>query len=133
MKKTFTKLFLTLTSVLTTLGVVNAQINAGSVVPVDFLVNSPATIAAEYAYGTQTETWGPELTQTVTGDLIWSYDVNGDSTLCEDAVTDLTGKMALIRRGGCFSARKFGRPNSVELLALSSATIMTMPPKMAIT
>ncbi len=84
---------------------IDAQINADSPFPVEFLINEPANIAASYSYGTQTGDWGPQLSQTVTGDVIWAYD-DTDSLGCGDIVTDLTGKMALIRRGACFFSQK---------------------------
>ncbi|HFA51452.1 MAG TPA: T9SS type A sorting domain-containing protein [Bacteroidetes bacterium] len=84
---------------------VTAQINSESPFPVDFLVNSPSSIAGQYDYGTQSTNstapiWGPELSQTVSGDLVWAFD-DTDSLACSPVVTDLTGKMALIRRGAC--------------------------------
>ncbi|MCB0517748.1 MAG: T9SS type A sorting domain-containing protein [Lewinellaceae bacterium] len=95
MKKTFT----TLVMLGIVVSVATAQINSGSPVPIDFLINSPSDIVGKYTYGTQATDWGPQLTQTVTGDLIWAYDIDGDSLCNHEIVTDLTGKMALIRRG----------------------------------
>ena len=72
-----------------------------------FRVNSPGTIAEdmEYAYCTD---WGPTIMSTVTGDLAWGYTAAGDSVGCNNTpltpapiVTNLTGKVALIRRGLC--------------------------------
>jgi len=106
MKKTFTKLLLVFTLLALGEGL-RAQINAGSPIPVDFVVNSPASIAGKYDYGTQTEDWGPILDQTITGDVVWAYSAT-DSLCCTPIVTDLTGKMALIRRGACtFSLKTY--------------------------
>ncbi len=95
MKKTFTTLLVGVFGYFTLF----SQINSGSPVPIDFLINTPVALAGSYDYGTQAEDWGPQLTQTVTGDLIWAYDIDGDSLGNHEIVTDLTGKMALIRRG----------------------------------
>lgn len=82
-----------------------AQINENSPFPCDVVVNSPSSIAGVYDYGTQVgmgaEEWGPRLSETVTGDVAWGYTAAGDSLGCEPVVTDLSGKMAMIRRGAC--------------------------------
>ena len=85
-------------------GTLTAQINADSPIPVDFVINSPASIAGKYDYATQATGWGPTLDHTVTGDLVWAFDECGDSLATEPIVTDLTGKMALIRRGASCGA-----------------------------
>ncbi len=106
MKKMFTT-FSFLFTMVCLAGVANAQINAGSPIPVDFVVNAPASIAGAYDYGTQTEDWGPTLSQTVTGEVVWAYDAV-DSLCCGAVVSDVTGKMALIRRGACtFSLKTY--------------------------
>jgi len=82
-----------------------AQINENSPFPCDVVINSPSSIVGVYDYGTQVgmgaEEWGPRLSETVTGDVAWGYTAAGDSLGCEPVVTDLTGKMAMIRRGAC--------------------------------
>lgn len=100
MKKTFTKLTFLLAALLIGTAA-QAQINQGSAIPVDFRVNSPSSIDGLYDYATQTDDWGPILDHTVTGDVVWTYD--GTDSLCcaGPVVTDLTGKIALIRRGVC--------------------------------
>lgn len=103
MKKTFTLLMFFVIGVLQ----VGAQINSGSVIPIDFIIESPINIAGTYAYGTQTAEWGPTLGQTVTGEVVWAYD-DVDSLCCMPVTNDLTGKMALIRRGICnFSLKTY--------------------------
>jgi hypothetical protein len=92
-----------------------AQINANSPFPADFEILNPATGAGVYPYGAQsaaddgtTPIWGPELTATVAGEVAWGYNALGDSLGCETITTDLTGKMALIRRGVCgFSLKAY--------------------------
>ncbi|MCB0661425.1 MAG: T9SS type A sorting domain-containing protein [Saprospiraceae bacterium] len=81
-----------------------AQINDLSPYPIDFVVKAPSNIAGSYPYGTQVSTdgeWGPQLNYTVQGDVAWGFTAAGDSLGCEPIVTDLTGKMAIIRRGVC--------------------------------
>ncbi|MEZ4949638.1 MAG: PA domain-containing protein [Saprospiraceae bacterium] len=80
------------------------QINDLSPYPIDFVIQAPSSIAGSYPYGTQVSTdgeWGPRLDQTVVGDVAWGFTAAGDSLGCEPVVTDLTGKMAIIRRGVC--------------------------------
>lgn len=77
----------------------DAQINIDSPFPVDVEVLSPASIAGVYDYGTQSG-WGPTLSETVTGQMAWAF-TETDSLACGDVLTDLTGKIALIRRGTC--------------------------------
>ncbi|MCB0638828.1 MAG: T9SS type A sorting domain-containing protein [Lewinella sp.] len=89
----------------------SAQINTDSPYPTIFEVLAPGNIAGSYGYGTQTynadapDSWGPILNETVSGELIWAYD-DIDSLCCNTVITDLTGKMALIRRGECDFSQK---------------------------
>lgn len=94
MKKLFTLLF-----AIATMQFAIAQINIDSPFPVDVEVLSPAGIAGVYDYGTQSG-WGPTLSETVTGQLQWAF-TEVDSMACGEILADLTGKFALIRRGGC--------------------------------
>ena len=76
-----------------------------------FKVLSPESIRAEYGpdeWGGQssnsgTAPWGADVTQVMTGELVWAYDDTGNDSLCCEPITtqDLTGKFALIRRGTC--------------------------------
>lgn len=50
--------------------------------------------------------WVNTLFESVSGDLAWGFDANGDSLGCEPFVNDLTGKVALIRRGVCNFSQK---------------------------
>lgn len=92
-----------------------AQINDESPFPVDFEVLSPVAAAGIYDYGTQTADasgdppiWGPTLSETVAGEIAWGFGASGDSLGCETITTDLTGKLALIRRGACgFSLKAY--------------------------
>lgn len=79
------------------------QINSTSPFPVDFEILAPADDVGIYNYGTQTgaNPWGPILSETLVADIAWGYTAAGDSLGCEAIVTDLTGKIAVIRRGGC--------------------------------
>lgn len=94
-----------------------AQINSDSPFPAEVVITAPAPIAGSYPYGAQTsndvnpDNWGPTLTEDLSGEVVWAYDAPGgtaDSLCCEMVVTDLTGKIALIRRGECdFSAKVY--------------------------
>lgn len=83
-----------------------AQINSASPFPVDFEILAPSDDVGIYDYGTQAGEntdfpWGPTLTETLVADIAWGYTAAGDSLGCEAIVTDLTGKIAVIRRGAC--------------------------------
>jgi hypothetical protein len=68
--------------------------------PMDFLVNSPMNISGEYYYGYPLD-FGPTTLSTVTGGLEWAYTSGGDSLACTTVTTNLSGKVALVRRGIC--------------------------------
>ena len=78
------------------------------ITPMDFRATAPSNIAGSYDYGYPTD-WGPTtLAATVSGEVAWGYDATGDSLGCVPIVTDLTGKVALIRRGACnFSLKSY--------------------------
>jgi hypothetical protein len=69
--------------------------------PMDLRVTAPANIAGSFAdYGYQSD-WGPvTLSATIPGALVWAFDAT-DSLGCTPITTDLTGKIALVRRGAC--------------------------------
>lgn len=74
--------------------------------PMDFRATAPTSIAGSYDYGYPVD-WGPTtLTATIEAPVAWGYDATGDSLGCVPIVTDLTGKIALIRRGGCMFSLK---------------------------
>lgn len=69
--------------------------------PVFYTVNSPASIAADYAAGAAQ--FGPALTSTgVTGDLVYTVPANG----CTPITNAVAGQVALIDRGVCAFAIK---------------------------
>lgn len=72
-----------------------------------FRVNSPVGAAGDYDWSGSID-WGGSVTETITADIAWAYDGN-DSLMCGGpAVNDLTGKIALIRRGACtFSLKAY--------------------------
>jgi hypothetical protein len=75
--------------------------------PMDFLINSPGNVSGELDY-TGPVDFGPTTLSTVTGDLEWAYTSGGDSLACTTVVTNLAGKIALIRRGSCtFTAKVY--------------------------
>ncbi len=76
--------------------------------PIAFLVNSPiSSSTGPDDYGEPVD-FGPMplVTMELNGDLAWGYGPSADGTTtdslgCMPLDTDLTGKFALIRRGGC--------------------------------
>ena len=85
-----------------------AQFPLESPYPGVFRVNSPVAISGTYDVGRQT-LWGDTITQSVCADLEWAYgsvedslgNVTLDSICCQPITQDLTGKIAVIRRGVC--------------------------------
>lgn len=76
-----------------------------------FNVNSPASVYNSYLSETEfsvTTEWGGIVTTDVVGDLIYAQgnDTLNMNMLCEPDGQDMTGKVALIRRGGCFFSAK---------------------------
>ncbi len=47
------------------------------------------------------QNFGPTVRDTIQGEAAWGFGATGDSLACEDIVTDLTGKFAVVRRGVC--------------------------------
>ena len=98
------RLFTILCAFLCTASILIAQINEESPFPVDFVVEAPSAIAGTYDYGTMAAgtvgIWGPTLASDVRGEVVWAFDAT-DSLACTEVMGDLTGKLALIRRGVC--------------------------------
>lgn len=75
-------------------------------------VNTPSSISGDVPI-LGPDGFGPSLFNPTTGDIAWAYSTV-DSLICDTVVTDLTDKVALIRRGGCnftykiFEAQKAG-------------------------
>lgn len=113
MKKLFTFLFSAMTMASF------AQMNQGSPFPADFQVLAPSAITGTYEYAAQTEDWGPQLENTLTGQVVWAYDET-DSLCCTTAVVnDVAGKFALIRRGICnFSLKAYNAQQSGAIGAI---------------
>lgn len=67
-------------------------------------ITSPSSIVETFqegAYGYQSQ-WGPTSISVITGQVEWAFDITPDSLVCDSVpVGSLTGKIALIRRGGC--------------------------------
>ncbi len=84
----------------------NAQIPQSSPIPVVFRIEAQDGFSRVFNYLGAAD-WCDTLIQTVSGELSWAYgeDDTGaqtDTLLCDSiAHTDLTGKIALIRRGDC--------------------------------
>ncbi|MGB1075792.1 MAG: PA domain-containing protein [Flavobacteriales bacterium] len=113
------------------------------VTPMDFIVNSPGNISGEYSYGHPVDFGPTHLSSTVTGDLEWAFTSSGDSLACSTVTTDLTGKVALVRRGDCqftikiYEAQLQGAigcividntdGNSMNMLGGPNADLITIP------
>lgn len=87
--------------------VLMAQIPNTSPIAVEFSVSSTGGFNKVFDYSSGAD-WGDTLTQTVSAPLVWAFGKNADgiitdSLLCDSNLvhTDLTGKIALIRRGAC--------------------------------
>jgi hypothetical protein len=104
MKKNYISFLFTSLFVLTLFGTISAQTDEQNFI---FRVNSPVGAAGDYEWSGTTD-WGPMVTETLTADLAWAYD-DVDSLMCSSPATnDLTGKIALIRRGACnFSIKAY--------------------------
>jgi hypothetical protein len=61
-------------------------------------------LSGDYNYGAPSD-WGPTSINTITGDLEWISD-NVDSLGCNPATNNLTGKVAIVRRGACMFSLK---------------------------
>jgi hypothetical protein len=83
-----------------------AQIPNTSPIPVEFSVTSTGGFNKVFDYSSGAD-WGDTLTQTVSAPLSWVYGEDSlgmvsDSLMCDSmAFYDMTGKIALIRRGDC--------------------------------
>ena len=89
-------------------------INDMSPVPANFVVNAPASISGIYDFGNQVSgegEWGTRLVEDLSAEIVWAYDSDADSLLCnpaDNSINDVTGKFALIRRGACgFSLKTY--------------------------
>lgn len=108
-------------------------------------VNSPSTEAGNVPM-VGPDGFGPSVFNPTSGDLIWASS-GLDSLICDTLVTDLTGKIALIRRGSCdftykiYEAQQAGAvgaiivntPNSEDYFSISSgvnANSITIPSAM---
>ncbi len=101
------KIFTLIGAIICTSTMLLAQINDESPYPIDFVVEAPSAIAGVYDYTTMSADasgtpgiWGPTLAMDVRGEIVWAYDAT-DSLCCAPVVGDLTGKLAMIRRGAC--------------------------------
>jgi len=74
------------------------------------IITSPASIAQTLPHQGDADpdecywvgsTYGPSLLEDICGEVVWAYDQTPDSLACDPIPGDLTGKIALIRRGAC--------------------------------
>ena len=50
--------------------------------------------------------WVPTVLSDLTAEVAWGYTAAGDSLACDSVVTDLTGKIGIVRRGSCSFVQK---------------------------
>ncbi|WP_235298334.1 PA domain-containing protein [Portibacter marinus] len=81
----------------------------------DFVVESPPEAAGEYDYG-GTSNFGPDITENFCGELVWGGPAENLS--CEPISADLTGKIALIRRGTCDFSLKIWHAQEAGAIAV---------------
>ena len=76
--------------------------------PMEFIIDAPNNIAKPYDYGYAIN-WGPTtIPKDIVGELGWGITALGDSTGCSPITTNLTNKIAVVRRGGCnFSLKSY--------------------------
>ncbi len=77
--------------------------------PMLFEVNAPASIQGSYNYGPQSGAgWGITAlpSSSVSGQLVWAYDITPDSLNCDTVVNDYSGKIVMVRRGVCGFSNK---------------------------
>jgi hypothetical protein len=78
-----------------------ASINANAQIELlEFEVNAPSNISGVYVHG---DGFGATTVPNgiLTADVVWAYDDTNDSLCCANVSMDLTGKIAMIRRGAC--------------------------------
>jgi PA domain/Secretion system C-terminal sorting domain len=114
MKNLFTRLFYLLLLVFITSTSVSAQgtqnddfiirLISSGITTVDY-----AKVAAAGECGWGYAAFGASVKQEFSGEIVWAYDnVGQDSVCCDTIIQDLTGKIALIRRGTCnFSLKAY--------------------------
>lgn len=85
-----------------------AQINDGSTIPVNVSITAPADIAGPVTYNSTAAAWGGNVTQGFSGEVAWGFNMTDSLGCAVDGpiLTDLTGKIALIRRGVCAFVEK---------------------------
>jgi hypothetical protein len=101
MKKAFT-LFLFVVAAVWQLG---AQIPQNSPIPVEVKISDNTGWVRTFDYLGAAD-WGDTVTQTISAPLVWAFGLDSlgnetDSLACDSMAADLTGKIALIRRGDC--------------------------------
>lgn len=86
--------------------VVNFVPSDSSVAPLNFSFTSPASISGLVLDFETVDFWNPTLSSSLSAEFAWGRTIAGDSIACDSIATDLTGKIALIRRGDCTFVQK---------------------------
>ena len=81
----------------------------------DFIVVSPESAAGSYEWGGTTD-FGPSITENFCGELIWGGSV--ENLACDPITEDLSGKIALIRRGVCDFSLKIWHAQEAGAIAV---------------
>lgn len=112
MNRLSTKLFMMLIGVLSFASMEAQIVNT-------LTIEAPASIAGQYTIVVAGD-WGQQLATTTTGSAIFANDGTDPTTNgCEDAITNVSGKIAMIDRGDCqFSDKALFAQNGGAVIAL---------------
>ncbi len=99
-----------------------AQIPQTSPIPVDVKLSDQTGWVRYFEYLGAAD-WGDTVTQTISGELVWAYGLDSlgnetDTLVCDSMAADLTGKVALIRRGDCEFGLKSKRAEEAGAIAV---------------
>ena len=70
----------------------------------DFSITEPSDIRGSYEWGGTTN-FGGSINEDFCAEMVWAGDI--ETLACSDVGIDLTGKIAVFRRGDCFFSEKF--------------------------
>ncbi len=75
--------------------------------------------------GFNTADWGGSLTNDLCLPIVWAYDITPDSLCCDMVTNDYSGKMVMVRRGGCeFKLKALNAANAgAQAVAIANSSI----------